>query len=56
MVAPLSLAAKDRTEVRLCPVAENHGVRLDEAMGHHVSASRMALSDGAFASPRLYIS
>ena len=34
-MAPLSLAAKDRTEVRLCPVAENHGVRFDEAMGHH---------------------
>lgn len=43
VMAPLSLAVKDRTEVRLCPVAENHGVRFDEAMGHHVSASRMAL-------------
>ena len=35
IMAPLSLAAKDRKEVRLCPVAENHGVRFDEAMGHH---------------------
>ena len=40
---PILIKVKDRTEVRLCPVAENHGVRFDEAMGHHVSASRMAL-------------
>ena len=38
MDAPLSLVAKDRTEVRLCPVAANHGVILDEAMGHHEAA------------------